>query len=104
MSDPLPVESTYYLLRKRVYDHQKQCGEDLMGKVFAHITRGQIKEFDVNGRNIRMDSKLIGSNIALFTRYEIIHETLCMFYKSLDKRLKSKLQSSDMEQLEKLIK
>ena len=104
MNDPLPVESTYYLLRKRIYDHQKQCGEDLMGKVFAHITRGQIKEFDVNGRNIRMDSKLIGSNIALFTRYEIIHQTLCMFYKSLDKRLKSKLQSSDMEQFEKLIK
>ncbi|HAX93763.1 MAG TPA: hypothetical protein DCY25_07445 [Bacteroidales bacterium] len=66
MNDPLPVESTYYLLRKRVYDHQKQCGEDLMGKVFAHITRGQIKEFDVTGSNIRMDSKLIGSNIALF--------------------------------------
>lgn len=104
INDPLPVESTYYLLRKRVYDYQKQCGEDLMGKVFAHITKEQIKEFDVNGRSIRMDSKLIGSNIALFTRYEIIHQTLCMFYKSLDKRSKSKLKSSDKEQLEKLIK
>jgi hypothetical protein len=31
MNDPLPVESTYYLLRKRIYDHQKQCGEDLLG-------------------------------------------------------------------------
>lgn len=104
MNDPLPVESTYYLLRKRIYDHQKQCGEDLMGKVFAHITRGQIKEFDVNGRSIRMDSKLIGSNIALFTRYEIIHQTLCMFYKSLDKSEKLRLQASDREQLEELLK
>ncbi|MFA5820248.1 MAG: transposase [Bacteroidales bacterium] len=103
MNDPLPVESTYYLLRKRIYDHQKQCGEDLMGKVFAHITRGQIKEFDVNGRSIRMDSKLIGSNIALFTRYEIIHQTLCMFYKSLDKVAKSRLLATDLEQLEKLV-
>jgi hypothetical protein len=103
MNDPLPVESTYYLLRKRIYDHQKQCGEDLMGKVFAHITRGQIKEFDVNGRSIRMDSKLIGSNIALFTRYEIIHQTLCIFYKSLDKVAKSRLLATDLEQLEKLI-
>jgi hypothetical protein len=103
MNDPLPVESTYYLLRKRIYDHQKQCGEDLMGKVFSHITSGQIKEFDVNGRSIRMDSKLIGSNIALFTRYEIIHQTLCMFYKSLDKSAKLRLQSSDLEQLEKLL-
>jgi hypothetical protein len=104
INDPLPVESTYYLLRKRIYDHQKQNGEDLMGKVFAHITRGQIKEFVVNGRSIRMDSKLIGSNIAIFTRYEIIHRTLCMFYKSLDKAAKSKLFVVDRKQLELLIK
>jgi len=104
INDPLPVESTYYLLRKRIYDHQKQYGEDLMGKVFAHITKGQIKEFDVNGRSIRMDSKLIGSNIAIFTRYEIIHQTLCMFYKSLDKAAKSKLFVVDRKQLELLMK
>ena len=104
INDPLPVESTYYLLRKRIYDHQKQNGEDLMGKVFAHITKGQIKEFVVNGRSIRMDSKLIGSNIAIFTRYEIIHQTLCMFYKSLDKAAKSKLFVVDRKQLELLMK
>ncbi len=104
MNDSLPVESTYYLLRKRIYDHQKQNGEDLMGTVFAHITKGQIKEFNVNGRNIRMDSKLIGSNIAIFTRYEIIHQSLCMFYKSLDKAAKSKLFVVDRKQLELLMK
>ncbi|HBQ81453.1 MAG TPA: transposase [Bacteroidales bacterium] len=104
INDPLPVESTYYLLRKRIYDHQKQNGEDLMGKVFAHITSGQIKEFNVNGRSIRMDSKLIGSNIAIFTRYEIIHQTLCLFYKSLDKPEKSKLFVVDRKQLELLMK
>jgi len=98
------VESTYYLLRKRIYDHQKQSGEDLMGNVFAHITSEQIKEFNVNGRSIRMDSKLIGSNIAIFTRYEIIHQTLCMFYKSLDKAAKSKLFVVDRKQLELLMK
>jgi hypothetical protein len=103
INDPLPVESTYYLLRKRIYDHQKLSGEDLMGKVFVNITSGQIKEFDVNGRSIRMDSKLIGSNIALFTRYEIIHQTLCMFYKSLDKVAKSMLPATDQEQLGKLV-
>ena len=102
MNDPLPVESTYYLLRKRMYDHQKQGGEDLMGTVFAHITTGQIKEFDVNGRSIRMDSKLIGSNIALFSRYEIIHHTLCMFFKTLDTAAKSMLSAADLELLENL--
>ncbi len=104
MNDPLPVESTYYLLRKRIYDHHKQRGEDLMGKAFAHITSQQIKEFDVSGRSIRMDSKLIGSNIALFTRYEIIHQTLCLFYKSLDNVAKSRLTATDLEQLKELVK
>ena len=103
MNDPLPVESTYYLLRKRMYDHQKQNGEDLMGKAFVQITSGQIKEFDVNGRSIRMDSKLIGSNIALFSRYEIIHQTLCIFFKTLDNAAKSTLSATDLEQLEKLV-
>ncbi len=103
MNDPLPVESTYYLLRKRMYDHQKQNGEDLMGKAFAQITSEQIKEFDVNGRSIRMDSKLIGSNIALFSRYEIIHQTLCMYFKTLDDAAKSTLSLADLEQLEKLV-
>jgi hypothetical protein len=102
MNDPLPVESTYYLLRKRLYEHQTQTGEDLMGKAFAQITSGQIKEFDVNGHSIRMDSKLIGSNIALFSRYEIIHVTLDTFYKSLDTVAKSRLLPADLEQLDKL--
>lgn len=104
MNDPLPAESTYYLFRKRIYDHQKQNGEDLMGKAFAQITSEQIKEFDVNGRSIRMDSKLIGGNIALFSRYEIIHHTLRMFFQSLDNAAKSILSPADLEQLEKLIK
>jgi len=103
MNDPLPVESTYYLLRKRIYDHQKQNGEDLMGKAFTQITSEQVKEFDVNGRSIRMDSKLIGGNIALYSRYEIIHQTLCKFFKSLDSAAKSTLSMADLEQLENLV-
>jgi hypothetical protein len=103
INDSLPVESTYYLFRKRIYEYQKQSGEDLMEKVFADITGQQVKEFEVNGRIIRMDSKLIGSNIALFTRYEIIHQTLCKFYKSLDNRDRMRLSSHDTEQLEQLI-
>lgn len=99
MSDALPVTSTYYLLRKRIYEYQKQGGEDLMTKVFETITSQQIKEFDVNGRKIRMDSKLIGSNIALYSRFEIIHHTLSMFYNSLNNKQKYQLSKSDNQQL-----
>ena len=104
INDALPVESTYYLLRKRIYEYQKQSGEDLMSKTFSQITSEQIKEFNVNGRFIRMDSKLFGSNIALFSRYEIIHQTLSIFYKSLNKFAKSRLQSCDKLELENLVK
>lgn len=102
MSDPLPVESTYYLFRNRIYNYQKESGIDLMENVFGQITSEQIKEFEVNGSQIRMDSKLIGSNIAIYSRYEIIHHTLCMFFNSLNTQKKTELQITDLEQLKKL--
>jgi len=102
MNDPLPAESTYYLLRKRIYEYNRLTGEDLLEKTFVQITREQIKQFDVNGRKIRMDSKLIGSNIAYYSRYEIIHQTLSRFYKSLDKFGQTRLTSTERQQLEEL--
>jgi hypothetical protein len=100
INDPLPVESTYYLLRKRIYEYQKGNGEDLVEKSFAQITHEQVRAFDVNGKSIRMDSKLIGSNIAFSSRYENIHKTLNIFYKSLDKSSKLKITLTDTEQIE----
>lgn len=104
LNDNIPAESTYYLLRKRLYEHQNQTGEDLMEKVFKQITSGQVHDFDVNGRSIRMDSKLLSSNIAFYSRYEIIHQTLCRFYKSLNKQQKSLLSVQDKKQLKELTK
>ncbi len=104
LNDTLPAESTYYLLRKRMYEHQNQTGEDLMEKTFKQITSDQVQEFEVNGRSIRMDSKLIGGNIAFYSRYEIIHHTLCRFYKTLNRQEKSRLTSMDKQQLRGLAK
>lgn len=86
LNDDIPTESTYYLFRKRIYDHRYQNSDDLLQKTFDLVTGKQVKEFNVDGRSIRMDSKLIGSNIALFSRYEIIHHTLTIFYKSLNNK------------------
>jgi hypothetical protein len=102
MNDEIPAESTYYLLRNRIHEHQQQHHEDLFQKTFNLITKGQIKEFNVNGRNIRMDSKLIGSNIAYFSRYEIIHHTLTLFYKTMNESMLSFLPASDRKQLKEL--
>lgn len=78
--DPLPTESTYYLLRKRIMEYAKDKGENLFETAFAQITKDQCAEFEVSGKRIRMDSKLLGSNIAWLSRYELIHETLRLFY------------------------
>jgi hypothetical protein len=103
LADEIPAESTYYLLRKRIYEHGRQHGEDLLSKAFGQVTGEQVREFNVNGRSIRMDSKLIGSNIAFFTRYEIIHHALQLFYKTLDKKSLSLLPDGLCNQLTRLM-
>jgi hypothetical protein len=102
INDALPVESTYYLFRKRIYEYQRSRGDDLMEQAFRQITGEQIREFNVNGLSVRMDSKLIGSNIAFTSRYENIHKTICIFFKSLDQAGKSKIGGQDMEQIDSL--
>ncbi len=97
--DPVPTESTYYLFRKNINDYAKAGNDNLFELSFAEITKNQCAEFDVSGKRIRMDSKLLGSNIAWLSRYELIHETLRIFYKSVkqtntfDKATKEKLNT-----------
>jgi len=78
--DSLPTESTYYLFRKRIQEYAKEKNINLFEIAFAQITKDQCAEFEVSGTRIRMDSKLMGSNIAWLSRYELIHETLRLFY------------------------
>lgn len=102
MNDPLPAASTYYLLRKRMHEHHQKFGEDLMELTFRKITHGQVQEFDINGQNIRMDSKLLSSNIAFYSRCEIISHTLIRFYKVLDDKGREKLTAKVRRQIEEL--
>lgn len=105
MNDPLPAESTYYLLRKRIYTYQRDTGDDLFEKVFQKITSRQVKEFEVSGKIIRMDSKLIGSNIAWYTRYELIHQIVQLFYRALSPNaLDKKMSHKDRTALQELLK
>jgi hypothetical protein len=79
LEDAEPVPSTYYLFRHNLVEYAREHGEDLFKKCQKQITRDQILEFNVEGKQVRMDSKLIGSNIAWYSRYELIHETLRLF-------------------------
>lgn len=104
IDDPLPSESTYYLFRKRIVDHEKQGNPNLLEQTFTAITKGQAKEFQVSGRSIRMDSKLLGSNIAWLSRYELVHETLRLFcYKTGITKLESTLSLSELELVKGLL-
>ena len=101
INDSLPAESTYYLFRKKIHEYQRQTDIDIIEAAFRQITQGQALDYQVSGRSIRMDSKLIGSNIAWCTRYEIVHDTVALFCKSLKestlKKLKIDLRSQIKE-------
>ncbi len=100
--DALPTESTYYLFRKRIVEYAKEKGENLFETAFTQITKDQCKEFEVSGKRIRMDSKLLGSNIAWLSRYELIHETLRLFFNKIKKS--GKLDNETESRLSELLK
>lgn len=101
MDDPIPPESTYYLFRKRIVEHERQGNPNLLEETFTAVTKGQAQEFQVSGRSIRMDSKLLGSNIAWLGRYELVHETLRLFCSKT--AFAGRLNSSELELVKSLL-
>ena len=100
VSDPIPTESTYYLFRKRIVEYTNKTNENLLETVFGQITN-QCAEFEVSGKRIRMDSKLLGSNIAWLSRYELIHESLRLFYNQV--KHSGELDKTTQERLDELL-
>ena len=90
MEDEAPSIDTYYLLRRRICEYADLTGENLMETCFSRLTKFQASKFKLSGKSVRMDSKLIGSNIAWYPRYELIHKT---FLQEID-RYMSRLNPS----------
>ncbi len=86
LSDVAPSIDTYYLLRRRICEYENRYGVNLMEKSFEQLTGDQLSTFKISGKSVRMDSKLIGSNIAWYSRFEIIHNTFRGFIKGLGDR------------------
>ena len=80
INDECPSIDSYYKLFRRIAEYEQNHPEhvNLYKKIYQDLTAKQIKQYKIAGRTIRMDSKLIGSNIAWFSRYEIVHETFRM--------------------------
>lgn len=75
LDEQCPSIDTYYCLRRRICEYEEKHEINLFDKCFKQVTGAQIKEYRISGKAIRMDSKLISSNIAWYSRYEIIHAT-----------------------------
>ncbi|GBU08175.1 hypothetical protein AwDysgo_15060 [Bacteroidales bacterium] len=48
---------------------------------FAQVTSAKSVDFQVRGKSIRKSSKSMGSNLDWLSCYELIHESLRLFYK-----------------------
>ncbi len=104
LDEMMPSESTYYEHKRKIYRNEVATGEDLVEIVFEGITGKQGLDFGVKAESIRMDSKLIGNNIANCSRYELIHGVIKEFYKSLNNFQRTKLSEESKSLLEKLQK
>lgn len=70
----VPTESTYYEFRGLLGKYNEKESHDLLKDTFAQITSQQVKDLNIGGKKIRLDSKLINSNIAKSNRLELILE------------------------------
>ena len=76
LEDKVPTESTYYKFYAAICEYQEKTGIDLYEEACKHVTKKQLEEYNISARKIRMDSTLIGGNIAHYSRYRIVHTTL----------------------------
>ena len=101
LTDEPPVASTYYDFKSKLRVYYKETGIDLLEQAFNKLTQDQVVRYEVSGRRIRMDSKLIASNIAKCTRLQLVITTVQQFYKEL--KINAQLDWLDKEQ-DKLLK
>ena len=96
LEDSAPSIDTYYLFRRRVCEYENETGANLVEQCCERLTGLHAVKFKVSGKSVRMDSKLIGSNIAWYPRYELIHRTFLQeigrYVDSLNPSLRKKVE------------
>ena len=104
LADPLPCPATYYNFFNACYKYEQERGINLLGLTFASVTKDQVFTFKVDGKSVRMDSKLIQSNIAFTNRLHLFLDVLMNFYKSISAAEKAFLPSQTNVLLTELVK
>jgi len=67
---------TVYNFRRRVGDHMRETGENLIEQAFEQITDEQVAAFGLKTGRLRMDSTQIASNIRRMGRLQLLVEVL----------------------------
>ncbi len=80
LDEQCPSIQTYYVFRRRLCQYEEEKGINLFDKCFKQITKEQVIDYKISGTTVRMDSKLISSNIGWYSRYEVIHATFLKEY------------------------
>ncbi len=94
LDEDIPVESTYYEFRRLLGEYMESTEVDLLKRTFAQTTSKQVLTFGVSGNKVRMDSKLVNSNIATSNRLHLIVEAT----RSYVKDLKLEIYGKDFEE------
>lgn len=84
LDEDVPVESTYYEFRSLIHSYKEKEGVDLLEGTFKQITTDQIQSYNISGKKIRLDSKLLQSNIAHSTRVHLVLEGIRIRIRKLD--------------------
>lgn len=102
--DSIPCATTYTNFKANLNAHIASGGENLLELCYRKLTTKQAKKYGVKGKKIRMDSKLLDSNIAMNSRLELVLGVLIKFYKSLDDEAKQQLTNPQQTMLEDISK
>ena len=102
LSDNAPSEATYYNFKVALLKYEQDKGINLLEKCFQSLTKDQIFRYQVSGGSVRMDSKLIHSNVAKNTRLQLCVGVMTKFYKSLEDCSVKLIEGSDKELLDQM--
>ena len=102
LNDTPPGKSTYYDFKLKLLNYEEKTGESLLDSCFKDLTKGQILRYEVSGQRVRMDSKLISTNVKRCTRLRLIISVLQQYVKQKGKEHLSHLAKEDQEKLVEL--
>ncbi len=97
LDDSIPAPSTYYDFKRKLLEYKQKNGVDLLERTFQQITVLYLRELQISGKKVRMDSKLISTNVTRGTRLQMLIEAVKKYLKTLRKE-ELKLLSEAFEQ------